>query len=191
MGQTGGMAEVGVTFQQETTREVYRNPWMRVREDTFRRPDGSRGLYAVIERNDFALVVPYDRDGFHLVEQFRYPVGERCWEFPQGGWPAGSAGGEPVDLARAELAEETGYRAVTWTPLGRLQTAPGAMSQRFAAFLATDLTPGAHAREEAEQDMRQQWVPRAEFERMVRDGEVRDANSIAAYALFRLHEHAG
>jgi 8-oxo-dGTP pyrophosphatase MutT (NUDIX family) len=185
------MDEAGVTFERLTTREAYRNPWLRVREDTFLRPDGSTGLYGVIDKPDFALVVPYEDGGFHLVEQYRYPVGERCWEFPLGGWPPGHAGGDPADLARAELAEETGFRAERIVHLGRLFVAPGVMSQRFHAFLATGLTPGEVAREESENDMRQTWVSRERFEEMVRAGTVRDSHSIAAYALFTLYERSG
>ena len=72
------------------SREVYRNPWIRVREDAVERADGSAGVYSVVEKPHFALVLPYERDGFWLVEQFRYPVGRRAWEFPQGTWTAGS-----------------------------------------------------------------------------------------------------
>lgn len=57
-----------------SSREVYRNPWMRVREDTLELDDGSPGLYGVLERPDFALVIPAERDAFWLVEQFRYPL---------------------------------------------------------------------------------------------------------------------
>src|SRR3712207_9507838 len=70
------------------SREVYRNPWLRVREDAVERADGSAGVYSVVEKPHFALVLPYERDGFWLVEQFRYPVGRRAWEFPQGTWTA-------------------------------------------------------------------------------------------------------
>ena len=74
-----------------SSREVYRNPWIRVREDVLERDDGSAGLYGVVERDDFGLVIPAERDGFWLVEQYRYPLGRRCWEFPQGTWGSGRA----------------------------------------------------------------------------------------------------
>ena len=54
-----------------SSREVYRNPWIRVREDVLERDDGSAGLYGVVERDDFGLVIPAERDGFWLVEQYR------------------------------------------------------------------------------------------------------------------------
>jgi hypothetical protein len=62
---------------------VYENQWMRVREDQIERADGSRGIYGVVEKDDFALIVPRDEDGgLWIVEQYRYPVAARCWEFP-------------------------------------------------------------------------------------------------------------
>ena len=94
-------------FEQLSTREVYRNPWLSLREDRIERPDGSGGIYSVVDKPDFALVIPAERDGFHLVEQYRYPVGGRFWEFPQ----VTGAAPDPESLARAELAEETGLRA--------------------------------------------------------------------------------
>ena len=90
-----------------SSREVYRNDWIRVREDEIELPDGTPGIYGVVEKRDFALVLPAEDGGFWLVEQYRHPIGRRSWEFPQGTWPAG-AGGGPEELARAELAEEIG-----------------------------------------------------------------------------------
>ena len=55
-------------------------------------------------------VVPAERGGFHLVQEYRYLLGRRSWAFPQGGFP-GRADGDPEVLARLELAEETGLRA--------------------------------------------------------------------------------
>lgn len=69
------------------SRVVYENRWMRVREDAVRRRDGSDGIYGVVEKPDFVVIVPMEEDGrLHLVQQFRYPVGGRYWEFPQGSW---------------------------------------------------------------------------------------------------------
>ena len=131
-----------------STREVYRNPWMALREDEIRRPDGSAGIYSVVDKPDFALVIPAEPDGFHLVEQYRYPVGGRYWEFPQGTAPGGAAVA-PAELARAELAEETGLRAGSLELLGHLHCAYGMSSQGFDVFLATELTPGPTAREDS------------------------------------------
>ncbi|GLY54416.1 NUDIX hydrolase [Lentzea sp. NBRC 102530] len=171
------------------TREVYANPWMTVREDEIRRADGSSGIYGVIDKPDFALVIPLDGERVRLVEQFRYPIGLRRWEFPQGTAPD-RADVDPLQLAARELREETGLRAGRMTSLGLLDVAPGMSSQRGHVYLATELTEGFHEREHEEQDMRSAWFPRASFEAMIAKGEITDAQSIAAYTLLLLHEHS-
>ena len=168
---------------------MYRNSWLTIREDDIRRPDGSPGIYAVVDKPTYALVIPRlsDSDGerFHLVEQFRYPLGLRRWEFPQGTAPD-RANLEPTELAARELREETGLRADSLTELGLLDVAPGMSSQRGRVFLATGITEGPHDREHEEQDMRSAWFARSEVEKMMRDGVIADAQSIAAWTLMLL-----
>jgi ADP-ribose pyrophosphatase len=173
-------------IRRVSSREVYRNAWLRLREDEIEYPDGSTGVYTVVEKPDFVSVIPYADGGFWLVQQYRYTVGSREWEFPQGGWPAGH-GGSPEQLARAELAEETGLRAGELTHLGRLFAAYGYSNQSYDVFLATDLIEGAPDREHSEQDMVHQWFGEDVVRSMVGAGELRDAHSVAALALFDLH----
>ncbi len=169
---------------------VYEDNWMRLRRDEIQRRDGSVGTYAFVEKSDFALVIPAENDGFHLVEEFRYPIGRRTWSFPQGGFPRG-ASGEPDELARLELAQETGLRAQRLVKLGYLHCAHGTSSQGGHFFLATGLEPGVPEREHEEQDMRQAWVPRARFEEMIGEGVITDDSTVAAYALLLLSERPG
>lgn len=178
----------GLSIARVSSRVVYDNPWMTLREDVIRRPDGSKGIYAYVEKPDFALIIPIERGGFHLVEQYRYPVGHRSWEFPQGTLPNRERG-DPLELARRELAEETGLRARRLYHLGNLHPAKGISSQGFAVFVAEDLEVGHPAREHEEQDMRQRWVSRTEFERMVRDGVVTDDSTLAAYLMLLLQSN--
>ncbi|HEX4252743.1 MAG TPA: NUDIX hydrolase [Pseudonocardia sp.] len=177
-------------MEQLSTREVYANPWMVVREDRIRHPDGSDGIYGVIDKPDHALIVPADGDRLermHLVEQFRYPLGLRRWEFPQGTAPD-RADTEPLELARRELREETGLRAGRMTQIGMLDVAPGMSSQRGRVFLATELTEGRPEREHTEQDMRTAWFSRDQVVKMIENGEITDAQSIAAFGLLLLRE---
>jgi len=174
-------------IERVASREIYRNPWLVLREDDIRRPDGSAGIYAVVDKPTYALVMPYDGHRFRLVEQFRYPVGARRWEFPQGTAPD-RADVEPSELAERELREETGLRATSFEALGRLDIAPGMSSQRGWVFLATGVVEGEADREHEEQDMRSAWFPREEVERMIRSGVIADAQSVAAYGLFLLRE---
>jgi 8-oxo-dGDP phosphatase len=183
LGDTGRVNQI----HRVASREVYRNNWLTLREDDIRRPDGSAGIYSVIDKPTYALVIPRDGDRFHLVEQFRYPLGVRRWEFPQGTAP-GQQDLDPIELANRELREETGLRADSMELLGTLDVAPGMSSQRGRVFLATGITEGEHDREHEEQDMHSDWFTRAQLERMIRDGDITDAQTIAAWALFMLTE---
>ncbi len=174
-------------MQTISSRQVYVNSWMTVREDAIRRSDGSDGIYGVVDKPTAAVVIPRDGDRLHLVEQFRYPVGQRRWEFPMGTAPE-RAELDPARLAARELAEETGLVAGRMERLGDLDIAPGMSSQREHVFLATELTAGEARREHTEQDMRAAWFTVAEFEDMVRTGGIVDAQTLAAYLLLTLHD---
>lgn len=180
-----GVDDGGDDISTLSSRIVYRNAWMRVREDEIRLRDGSTGIYGVVEKADFAVIAPVDHGLVHLVQQFRYPVRSRQWEFPQGGWE-GRPDADPLQVARGELAEETGLLAGRMEEAGLLYPLYGTMTQSYRIFLATELEPGAPDREHTEQDMITTTVPLAEFERMIVDGEIRDAATVAAFGLLRL-----
>jgi 8-oxo-dGTP pyrophosphatase MutT (NUDIX family) len=168
---------------------VYANRWMTVREDRTLRHDGAEGIYGVVDKPDFALVVPYADGGFHLVEQYRYPVKGRYWEFPQGSWET-KPDADPLAVARRELAEETGLRAGSMTLLGHLFEAYGYCNQGFHVVLATDLTAGEPDLEESEAGLVSRWFPEADLWRLIAEGRLKDAPSIAALALFQQYRAA-
>lgn len=177
-----GKAEIGTLH----SRVVYRNRWMRVREDAIRRQDGTPGLYGVVEKPDFVVVVPREADGsIHLVQQFRYPVGARYWEFPQGAWE-GQDHPDPLALARGELREETGLSADQMLHAGRLFQGYGYSTQACDIFLATGLRQGPAQPEAEEQGLIARAFPAAQVERMLGDGTIVDAISVAAFGLLRL-----
>jgi 8-oxo-dGTP pyrophosphatase MutT (NUDIX family) len=163
---------------------------MRVREDEIEYADRSTSIYSIVEKPDFALVIPFENDGFWLVEQFRYSIGRRCWEFPQGTWSPGSEVGAAADLAVAELAEETGFTAADWRHLGRLFAAYGFSGQSFDVFLASGLEPGEPNLEASEQGMVHRWFAQADVRSMIASGELADSQSVAALTLFDLSARA-
>ncbi len=171
-----------------SSREVYRNPWTRVREDIIERPGGQRGLYGVIDKDPASIIIPFDHtpegDFLYLIEQFRYTVQATFKEFPQGGWEDPDV--VPEDLARGELREETGLRAGRMTLLGDLWIAYGVMRQKHFVYLAEDLTPGPTDRDPEEYDLRVHRVPVRDFEDMLLDGRVKDNCSAAAWGLYRI-----
>jgi ADP-ribose pyrophosphatase len=167
------------------TRIVYENRWMRVREDTIRRHDGSEGIYGVVEKPDFVVIVPVDEDGcVHLVEQYRYPVKGRYWEVPQGAWEH-APGTDPLEVARGELREETGLDATVMTYAGHLFEAYGYCNQGYHIFLATGLRHGNADPDHEEQDLVTREFSLSEVERMIGHGEIKDATTVAALGLLR------
>lgn len=167
------------------TRIVYENRWMRVREDAILRQDGSSGIYGVVEKTDFAIIAPVDDGVIHLVEQYRYPVQGRYWELPQGSWED-APGTNPLDLARAELREETGLTAETMLHVGHLFECYGYSNQGFHIYLAQGLRPGMARREHTEQDMISRAFPIDEVLAMIADGIIKDAATVATLGLLRL-----
>jgi ADP-ribose pyrophosphatase len=163
---------------------VYANRWMTVREDRIVRADGSPGLYGVVEKSDFAVIAAVDGCRVHLVEQYRYPVGARYWEFPQGAWEGKRV--DPLALAAAELREETGLVAGRMIHAGRLFEAYGYATQACDIFLASDLVQGSPEREGEELGMVSRSFSVPELERMIIDGSIMDAATVAAFGLLRL-----
>lgn len=173
-----------------SSREAYRNPWMVVREDVIERPhpDGTPrpGMYAVVMKPHSAVVVPFDGEAVHLVGQHRYPIDRWSWEFPQGAHHEPGADQDREAVARGELQEETGFTAGSMRDLGELAFAPGMSDQRFTAWLATDLRPGA-ARPDAEEEgmLRHRTATPAELDAMALGGELIDAATLATWFLAR------
>jgi ADP-ribose pyrophosphatase len=178
---------MGMAIRTLTTREVYRNPWLRLREDAIERGNGAQGIYSVVDKQDCAIILPIDGDHIWLVEQYRYTIGERALELPQGGWEADNV--DPEALARGELKEETGLTAGRMTELPWMWIAYGFVRQRQHVFVAEELVPGPHERDEEESDMEIVRVPIALFEQKLRDGEIRDVCTLAAWAGYRLWRH--
>ncbi len=177
------------TIATLSSREVYRNHWMRVREDEILRGNGEKGIYGVVEKHDAAIILPIDLDDLGagriwLVEQFRYTIQERALELPQGGWEMEIE--NPEELARGELREETGLNAAEMTRLGTLWIAYGFLRQRQHVYLATGLTPAQADPDAEEHDLTARPVPIAEFERMMLDGAIRDNCTLSAWGLYQL-----
>ncbi len=166
------------------SREVYRNHWMRVREDEILRSNGELGLYGVVEKHDAAIILPIDQGRVWLVEQFRYTIQERALELPQGGWEMEVE--NPEELARGELREETGLEAGQMTLLGSVWIAYGFTRQRQHIFLATGLTQASQQPDAEEEDLVVRSFPIPEFEEMMLKGVIRDSSTLSAWGLYLL-----
>jgi len=164
---------------------VYKNRWMEVREDKIRRPSGAEGLYGVVDKPDFVVIVPIQDNAIPLVEQYRYPVKGRYWELPQGSWEASSESSN-LEVAVGELREETGLIAANMTYVGYQYLAYGYSNQGYHIYLATDLTQTDRALDAEEEDLITQAFSLEAFEKMLCSGEIKDATTVTAYSLVKL-----
>jgi ADP-ribose pyrophosphatase len=172
----------GRTIATLSSREVYRNAWMRVREDEILRSNGKKGIYGVVEKDDAAIILPVDKGRVWLVEQYRYTIQERALELPQGGWEMEIE--SPEELARGELKEEMGLEAAEMVYLGWLWIAYGFNRQKHHVFLAAGLTPTEKEPDPEEHDLIIHNVSVEEFEQMMLDGVIRDNCTVSAWGLY-------
>jgi len=167
-----------------SSREIYRNTWLRLREDQIERSNGAHGIYSVVDKDDCAVIIPIQDDTLYLVEQFRYTIQQRALELPQGGWETADV--DPEELARGELREETGLEAARMTFLGTLWIAYGFARQKQHVYLATGLTHRATDPDPEEHDLVVRTASIGDFEQMLLDGTIQDSCTIAAWGLYRL-----
>ncbi|HSX25330.1 MAG TPA: NUDIX hydrolase, partial [Candidatus Andersenbacteria bacterium] len=137
-------------IKQLSSRIVYENKWMKVREDEVEFQNGSKGIYGVVDKPDFALIVPFTGNGFYLVRPYRYTIHNSFWEFPQGAYEE-NPDIDPKKLAAQELEEETGLVAKKLEEIGYQYEAYGMCSQGFHIFLAQDFEQKEQKLEAAEE----------------------------------------
>jgi ADP-ribose pyrophosphatase len=160
-----------------TTRPVYANPWIRVREDTAELPDGRTTLYGVVECPPCVGVLPFlDARTVVLVGQWRYVTRAFQWEIPTGGMKPGES--EEAAVQR-ELAEEAGYEAGRLTKLCRFDTSKSILDETAHIYLAEDLRSVPRTPDETE-FIEVRAFPFDEVVRMVERSEIVDSMSVVA-----------
>jgi 8-oxo-dGTP pyrophosphatase MutT (NUDIX family) len=167
-----------------TSREIYKNAWIRLREDQVITPTGTKGIYGVVEMSPAIGIVPVTEDLYtYLVGQYRYPLETYSWEIPEGG---GHIGESFEESARRELREETGLSAAKWTPLGSMYTSNSVTNEVGHLFLAEQLTQHASSPDHTE-ELEIRKVPFLDAWQMVQEQEIKDA--LAVIGLLRAHEY--
>lgn len=146
-------------------------------------PSGNHSIREVAEHPGGSVVLAVFPDGsVILVRQHRYPFDEFLWELPAGKLNPGE---DPLDCARRELEEETGFAGAKWEKLAAIYTSPGFCSEVLHIFLARDLTgvPGGRRLEEGEATMTMSVVPFARALSMIETAEIHDAKTICGMLL--------
>lgn len=159
-----------------SSRTIYRNPWLALREDRVIRPDGAEGIYSVVEMRPSCGIVAINEDNqIALVGQWRYVHDRYSLEIPTGGSDQGET---PLDAAKRELLEETGLTAEDWTALGTIDNCNGCTTDVAHLFSARNLTTGPSIPQGDEQ-VELRWMPFVDAVAAVMEGKITDSVSVA------------
>jgi 8-oxo-dGTP pyrophosphatase MutT (NUDIX family) len=160
-----------------SSRSVYHNRWIRVREEVAELPDGRTTPYGVVECRPCVGVLPMlDDHTAVLVGQYRYVAGAFFWEIPTG---AINPPETEEAAAQRELAEEAGYEAARLVKLCTFHSSKSVMAETASIYLATGLHPVDRAGDETE-FIEVRAFDFAEVLRMVEASEIVDAMSVVA-----------
>lgn len=166
-----------VPWRRLTTRPVYENRWIRVREDQVELPDGRTTIYGVVHCGPCVGVLPFlDRDTVVLVGQYRYVAGDFYWEMPTGGIKPGESEAAAV---QRELAEEAGYHAERLRKLCAYHTSKSVVDETAHLYLAEGLRP-VERRADPTEFIEVRAFPFDEVVCMVERDEIKDSMTIIA-----------
>ncbi len=161
--------------------ERFAGRMLRLTVDTVRLGDGRSAVREVVHHPGGVAAVAVDAAGrVLLVRQYRHPAEDILWELPAGTREPAEA---PEATVRRELTEETGYAAGTWRALGAAFLAPGYSTELLYFYLATDLRRVGEATPDADEAVEAHFFDPGELARLVAEGGLRDAKTLAGLAL--------
>lgn len=157
------------SWKKLSTKVVYKNPWMQVREDKVIRPNGQPGIYGYMENTSAVFIMALtDKNEIYLVKQQRYTIAAETLELP-----AGSSEGQDLLLAaKRELKEETGLVAKKWDYVGMFLPMVAVSSETNHLFLARDLTQTKQDKKSEDGITGNLLVPFSEVLEMIEDGRI-------------------
>ncbi len=162
-------------LQVKESRVVFSGKVFSVTRDTVVEPGGVKSTREIVRHAGSAVIMPRLDDGrILLVRQFRLPVRDRLLELAAGRLDPGE---KPLDAAKRELREETGFSAARWKLLGDFFPSPGYVDERMWLFVAEGLQRGAKEPDEDEL-IRQRWFSLHAVESLIRSGKLKDAKTL-------------
>ena len=174
-----------MNFKVEKSEILFKGKVFDLKVDEITYDSGNKGVREVAVHNGGAVVLPIKDNGkIVLVKQYRYPFDKILLELPAGKLDADE---DPLTAAKRELQEETGYTTNNISKLGAICTTPGFCTEILHIYLAKDLIPGEHAREEGELGMEIHDFTLDEIYRMISNGEIIDAKTICGIQYLTLN----
>jgi ADP-ribose pyrophosphatase len=165
-----------------SSKEKLTNKLFTVSEDHAVDPGGFEIKRFIVHHRGSAVMMPVDdRKRILLVRQYRLPAGRYLWELPAGSMDPGE---KPLQTAKRELKEETGYRAKKWEKLVSFFPSPGFLTEKMTIFLATGLTAG-EATPMDDERIETRWFTAKEVGAAIDAGEIQDAKTMLGYFFWK------
>jgi ADP-ribose pyrophosphatase len=157
--------------------ELFRGKRLFIEQVEYFLPDGRTKKGVIAHPGDAVVILPKCGDScWYLIRQYRFAVGRYILEAPAGKLEPGES---PVETAKRELIEETGYQAGTMIEKGWIYTTPGFSDEKLYLFEATGLTPSEAFEKDEDELIELVTVTTRELEEMCLDGRVSDAKTIS------------
>ena len=167
-----------------SSKELLRTPIFYVTQDHALDPDGFEIKRAIVQHPGSAVVMPVDeKNRVLLVRQYRLPVGKFLWELTAGRVDEGET---PLQAAKRELAEETGYRARKFEKLAVFFPSPGFLAEKMTIFLATGLTAGESTPMDDER-IETRWFAARDLGKWIESGKIIDAKTMIGFCRYLRH----
>ena len=168
-------------YEVTESTHIYGNPWITVREDKVIRPDGTNGVFGVVDYAQGAHIMALDTLGNAiLIKEYMYAIERDDIMFPTGGVDNGE---HPLEAAKRELLEEVGYESDEWVELGGLN--PLSMVIKCTSFLF--LAKNCRKVSQGEDTIEPLTKSIQEVEQMIEDGTISLAGSVCAF--FKAKKH--
>ncbi len=170
-----------IPWKTLSSKPIYRNKWLSLREDVAELPDGRTTIYGVVTCGHCVGILPFiDPDTVQLIQQYRYVTQRVTWEMPTGGVHDGES---TEEAAQRELAEEIGYRAGRLVPVSTYHTSKSVMDETAHLFLAEELVKLERQPRDETEFIEVRPFSFREVLQMVLAGEIVDGMTIIAVLL--------
>ena len=164
------------------SKNVFSGKLLHLYVDEVELEDGHKAIREVIRHCEASAILAIDEEGRVLMEkQFRYPYGDDIYEIPAG---KADPKEDPMETAKRELAEETGYQASQWVHLGDMYPSCAYTDEVIHIYLAQGLTPGERRLDEGE-SLDYRFIKMADLKTMVKDGLIKDGKTLAALTFYQ------